>query len=154
MGGIIRPHRDRRRSTDLVQRVRACAASLAILVCGDGLASDVTAFPRVFRHTVRTGRRGRPRLVVAPRLLIGQVIKQDAKRRVVGVVHRVVSGTAQAMAKVLRKTRTGTVLNTATIERLKATFRSALAPGVRRERASAQLAATASRREVLGGLRR
>ena len=61
--------------------------------------------------------------MVEPGLLIGQVIKRYAKRRVVGVVHRVVRGTAQAIAEVLSKTRTGTVINTAYIERLNATFR-------------------------------
>jgi hypothetical protein len=96
----------------------------------------------VFRHTIRTGRRGRPRLVVEPGLLIGQVIKRYAKRRVVGVVHRVVRGTPQAIAEVLSKTRTGTVINTAYIERLNATFRSALAPLVRRGRAIAHLQST------------
>ena len=50
--------------TTLVQLVRSCARSLAMLVCVDGLASYVTAFRRVFRHPVRTGRRGRPRLVL------------------------------------------------------------------------------------------
>jgi transposase-like protein len=142
LGGVISQHRDRRLITDLVRKVRACAANLAILVCVDGLASYVTAFMRVFRHTVRTGRRGRPRLVVEPGLLIGQVIKRYAKRRVVGVVHRVVRGTAEAIAEVLSKTRTGTVINTAYIERLNATFRSALAPLARRGRAIAHLATT------------
>lgn len=97
---------------------------------------------QVFRHTVRTGRRGRPRLVVEPGLLIAQVIKRYAKRRVVGVVHRVVRGTAEAIAEVLSKTRTGTVINTAYIERLNATFRSALAPLARRGRAIAHLETT------------
>jgi hypothetical protein len=46
--------------TALVQKVRACARSLAILVCVDGLASYLTPFLRVFRDPVRTGRRGRP----------------------------------------------------------------------------------------------
>jgi hypothetical protein len=142
LGGVIRQHRDRRLITKLVQRVRACARSLAILVCVDGLASYVTAFVRVFRHAVRTGRRGRPRWVVEPGLLIGQVIKRYAKRRVVGVVHRVVLGTAQAIAEVLSKTGTGTVINTAYIERLNATFRSALAPLVRRGRAIAHWEST------------
>jgi hypothetical protein len=73
---------------------------------------------------------------------MGHVIKRYAKRRVVGVVHRVVQGTAQAMAEVLSKTRTGTVINTAYIERLNATFRSALAPLVRRGRAIAHLETT------------
>jgi hypothetical protein len=108
----------------------------------DGLASYVTAFRRVFRHAVRTGRRGRPRLGVEPGLLIGQVIKRYAKRRVVSVVHRVVRGTAQAIAEVLSQTRTATVINTASIKRLNATFRSALAPLVRRGRAIAHLETT------------
>jgi transposase-like protein len=142
LGGVISQHRDRGLITELVQRIRACAASLAILVCVDGLASYVTAFRRVFRHAVHTGHRGRPRLVVEPGLLMGQVIKRYAKRRVVGVVHRIVQGTAQAIAEVLSRTRTGTVINTAYIERLNATFRSALAPLVRRGRAIAHLETT------------
>jgi hypothetical protein len=136
LGGVISLHRDRALITALVQKVRACAQSLAILVCVDGLASYVTAFLRVFRHKVVTGRRGRPRLVVESGLLIGQVIKRHARRRVVKVVHRVVRGTAQAIAKVLEVTG-GTVINTAYIERLNATFRSALTPLVRRGRALA-----------------
>src|ERR687888_793056 len=138
LGGVISAHRDRALITELVQKVRACARSLAILVCVDGLASYVTAFLRVFRYPVRTGRRGRPRLVTEPELLIGQVIKHYARCRVVKVVHRVVRGTAAALALVLKATG-GTVINTAYIERLNATFRSALAPLVRRGRALAHI---------------
>jgi transposase-like protein len=137
LGGLISLHRDRALITRLVQMVRTCARSLAILVCVDGLASYVTAFLRVFRYPVRTGRPGRPRLVVEPGLLIGQVIKRYARRRVVKVVHRVVRGTATAIAKVLKARGGGTVINTAYIERLNATFRSALAPLARRGRALA-----------------
>jgi hypothetical protein len=64
----------------------------------------------------------------------GQVIKHYARRRVVKVVHRVVRGSTTAITKVLRATG-GTVINTAYIERLNATFRSALAPLARRGRA-------------------
>ena len=137
LGGVISPHRDRALITTLVQMVRSCARSLAILVCVDGLASYVTAFRRVFRHAVRTGRPGRPRLVEAPGLLIGQVVKRYAQQRVIGVVHRVVRGTTEAIAAALAVTGGGTVINTAYIERLNATFRSALAPLVRRGRALA-----------------
>jgi transposase-like protein len=129
LGGVISPHRDRALITELVQKVRACARSLALLVCVDGLASYVTASLRVFRDPVRRGRRGRPRLVTEPSLLIGQVIKRYARRRVV-------RGTAQAIARVLKATG-GTAINTAYIERLNATFRSALAPLARRGRALA-----------------
>jgi hypothetical protein len=75
--------------------------------------------------------------VVAPGLLIGQVSKRYARRRVVKVVHRVVRGTTEAIAAVLATTGGGNVINTAYIERLNATFRSALAPLVRRGRALA-----------------
>jgi uncharacterized membrane protein (Fun14 family) len=137
LGGVISPHRDRALITALVQKVRACARSLALLVCVDGLASYVTAFLRVFRDPVRTGRRGRPRLVTEPGLLIGQLIKRYARRRVVKIVHRVVRGTATVIAKVLKATG-GTVINTASIERLNATFVSARAPLARRGRALAR----------------
>src|SRR4051794_10063071 len=43
------------------QRVRACAVTPAILVCVDVLANCVTAFLKVFRQPVRTGRRSRRR---------------------------------------------------------------------------------------------
>jgi hypothetical protein len=106
-------------------------------VCVDGLASYVTAFLRVFRHPARTGRRGRPRLVVEPGLLLGQVVKRYVKRRVASVEHRVVRGTEAAIAAVLAATRSGTGIHTAYIERLNATFRASLAPLVRRGRAIA-----------------
>ena len=107
------------------------------MVCVDGLASYVTAFRRVFRHAVRTGRPGRPRLVEAPGLLIGQGVKRYAQRRVISVVHRLQRGTTEAIAAALAVTGGGTVINTAYSERLNATFRSALAPLVRRGRALA-----------------
>jgi hypothetical protein len=56
--------------------IRSCACSLAILVRVDGLDSYVTAFLRVFRHPVRTGRRGRPRLVLEAGLYLAQVVKR------------------------------------------------------------------------------
>jgi transposase-like protein len=137
LGGVISPHRDLRLITALVQLVRSCARSVAILVCVDGLASDVTAVLRVFRHPVRTGRRGRPRLVEEPGLLLGQAVKRYVQRRVVSVERRVVRGTEAAMAVVLTATHSGTGINTAYIERLNATFRASLAPLVRRSRAIA-----------------
>jgi hypothetical protein len=116
---------------------RASAVRLAILVCVDGLASYVTAFRKGFRHRTATGKPGRPRLAAEEGLLIGQVIKQYAKRRVTGVKRRIVQGTQAAITAVLEATKSGTDINTAYIERLNATFRSALAVLVRRGRAIA-----------------
>jgi transposase-like protein len=137
LGGVISPHRDLRLVTALVQLVRSCAHSLAILVCVDGFASYVTACLRVFRHPVRTGCRGRPRLLVEQGLLLGQVVKRYVHRRVVRVERRVVRGTETAIAAVLAATHSGMGINTAYIERLNATFRASLAPLVRRGRAIA-----------------
>lgn len=104
-------------------------------MCVDGLASYITAVARVFCHAVRTGRRGRPRLVVAPGLRLGQVVKRYVQRRVASVDQRVVQGTTEAIATALAVTGGGTGINAAYIERLNATFRSVLTPLVRRGRA-------------------
>src|SRR5262245_28361573 len=104
LGGVISAHRDLPLITALVPLIRACARTLAILVCVDGLASYVTAVLRVFRHPVDTGRRGRPRLVLEKGLLVGQVSQRYARRRVVGVERRVVRGTKQALAALLATT--------------------------------------------------
>jgi hypothetical protein len=142
LGGVLSRQRDLALITALIQQVRACARSWAVLVCVDGLAAYVTACLRLFRHPVLTGRRGRPRLVVAPGLLIGQVVKRCVRRHVVSTSQRVVRGTARAIGAVLEATGTGTGIHTSYIERLNATFRSHLAPLVRRGRAVAHLVAT------------
>jgi transposase-like protein len=134
LGGVLSRHRDHRLITTLVVMVRSCLNSLAILVCVDGLASYVSAFLSVFRHKVQ-GPRGRPRLVVEAGLLIGQVIKRYSGRRLVATVRRVVRGSVAAIQEVLRRTGTGTGINTAYIERLNATFRASLTGLVRRGRA-------------------
>jgi hypothetical protein len=138
LGGVISRHRDLPLITRLVQRVLACAVTPAILVCVDGLASYVTAFPHVFRQPIRTGRRGRPRLVLPDGFQVAQVVKHSAKRHVVGVTRRVLHGTLAGIEAVLKATATGTVSNTAYSERLNATFRSHLAPLTRRGRAIAR----------------
>ena len=144
LGGVISAQRDRALIRTVVQQVRASAKSLAILVCVDGLVSYVGAFRRGFRHRVLTGRRGRPRLEAEPGLLIGQVLKQYAQRRVIGVTRRVVQGSQSAIRAVLERTESGNDINTAYIERLNATFRGALACLGRRSRAIAHTEAVLS----------
>jgi len=135
LGGMVSAGRDLNLITAVVRMVRRAAKSLGFLVGVDGLASYVTAFKKVFRDPVRTGKRGRPHLTAIPGLLLGQVIKHHSGRRLVSVTRRVVLGTAQAIATVLTATGTGTGINTAYIERLNATFRATLSPLVRRGRA-------------------
>lgn len=138
LGGAISPQRDRPLITRLVQRVRACAATPASPVCVDGLASYVTAFREVFRRPIRTGRRGRPRLVPPDGFQFAQVVKHAATRHVVDVTRRVVHGTLAGVEAVLTATATGAVINTPSIERLNATSRAHRAPLTRRGRAIAR----------------
>jgi hypothetical protein len=128
--------------TGLVEQVRACAGRLDVLVCVDGLASYVTAFRRAYRTSVRVGKRGRPPLVQAAGFLLRQVVEQYAQHRVVRGQQRVRCGTAEAITAVLEATETGHGIHTAYIERLNVTFRSALAPLVRRGRAIAHKGTT------------
>ena len=80
-------------------------------------------------------RRGRPRLVLPVGFQLAQVVKHSAKRHVIGVSRRVLRGTLDGIEAVLTAPATGTVINTAYIERLNATFRAHLAPLTRRGRA-------------------
>jgi len=144
LGGVCSPTRDKALISALVQRVRRSALSTAILVCVDGLASYASAFPAAFRHAVMTGRRGRPRLVLAAGFQLAQVVKHSAKRQVTSVTQRVVQGTSASILAVLTATRTGAMINTAYIERLNATFRSRLSCLTRRGRAIARTQALVS----------
>lgn len=144
LGGVVSARRDGALIHALLQRVRACGPTRALLLCVDGLGSYVTQARRVFREAARAGRPGRPRLVLPGGVLIAQVVKQQAKRWVVGVTRRVVRGTADAVQARLAATQRNAdaVINTAYIERLNATFRARLAVLVRRTRAAARQAAT------------
>jgi transposase-like protein len=72
LGGVVSRRRDGQLIAAVVRMVRR--------------ASHVTAFARGFRHKLpRGGRPGRPRLLVEPGLLIGQVIQRYGGRRVVEV---------------------------------------------------------------------
>jgi len=136
LGGMVSAHRDGRLITAAVRMVRRAARSFSFLVCVDGLASYVTAFDRVFRDPVRTGRRGRPRLAAVGPLLLGQVIKSRSGHRLVGITRRAVRGSVEAITAAILASGTGTGINTAYIERLNATFRARMSPLVRRGRAT------------------
>lgn len=124
----------------VVQRVRQAAARLDILVCVDGFASYVTEFCRAFRVPAprEPGARGKAKQILPGGFLLGQAIKQYTGKRVQSVVHRAVCGTLSAIEARVRATGGGQVLNTAYIERLNATFRSRLAPLIRRGRCLAR----------------
>jgi transposase-like protein len=135
LGGVISAHRDKQLIRTLALQIRACALTTTVLVCVDGLSSYVGAIKRAFSARVRTGKRGRPPHICPAGLLLAQVVKTSAKRRVVDVSRRVVLGSAAAVAQVLTTASGGRhQINTAYIERLNGTFRACLAPLARRTR--------------------
>jgi len=147
LGGEVSCHRDTTLITRLVERVRACATKSSVrktplLFCTDGLCTYLSAIGKVFRDPVATGQRGRPRLHAWKGLLVAQVVKRYAKRRVVEVEHRVQQGSPQRVQEVIAASQGQGTINTAFIERLNATFRERLAALVRRGRALARQSQT------------
>ncbi len=81
---------------------------------------------------------GRACLQVWSELHIGTVIKRTEKKRLVEITRRMAHGLLAQAEKLLMASQGGTVLNTAFIERLNATFRERLASLTRKSRHAAR----------------
>jgi hypothetical protein len=144
LGGVVQMQRDRGLIRSLLERVRACGTFETLLVCTDGLSCYPKQALKVFSKPLLTGKPGRRRLLLPEGLMVAQAIKRYARRRVSGVVRRIVRGTEGAVRARLSSTQgsRGAVINTAYIERLQATFRSRLAALARKTRAAVHEQAT------------
>jgi hypothetical protein len=138
LGGEVSEPRDMPLIRRLIERVRRGAAPRPLLVCTDGLCSDIRAIRETFRDPVQAGAPGRPRLRPWRHVCLAQVVKRYAQRRMVEVERRLVDGTPAHVEMLRRRSQGDGVLNTADIERLNATFRERLAPLARRCRALAR----------------
>jgi transposase-like protein len=138
--GAVAPTRDTALITQVVQHVRAAARrGQPILWAVDGFAAWTSAILQVFRDPVRTGKRGRPPLVVWAELHIVQVIKRRTGRRLTAVERRLAHGCLRCAETIMQATQVGLgVINTAYIERLNATFRTWLPALTRRSRTPAR----------------
>lgn len=139
LGGAIGWQRDAALIQPVVQQVRAAAQiGRPILWAVDGFKAYVSVILQVFRDPLRTGKRGRPPLIVWRDLHIVQVVKQRVGRRLVGISRQLAYGSlAQAeMLMQITQTELGRI-NTAYIERLNATLRTWMPPLCRRTRTPA-----------------
>ena len=138
--GAVAPARDTALITQVVQQVRAAARlGQPILWAVDGFAAWTSAILTVFRAPVRTGKRGRPPLVVWADLHIVQVIKRRTGRTLTAVERRLAHGCLRCAETIMQATQVGLgVINTAYIERLNATFRTWLPALTRRSRTPAR----------------
>lgn len=139
LGGVISLTRDRKLADRLLAQVRRCAQVLRpLLILTDGWAAYPGSIRHAFREKVkRSVGRGRCALVAWPEILIATVIKHTRRRRVVEITRRMTQGALDRAQEFLSLSHGGTVLNTAFIERLNATFRERLATLTRRCRHAA-----------------
>ena len=130
LGGEVSAQRAMPLIRRLIARVKRGAARRPLLVCTDGLVSSMRAIREPFREPGHTGQGGRPRLRPWRNILIAQVIKRSERR--------LVDGTPARVETLRRRAQGDGVINTASIERLHATFRARLASLTRRGRALAR----------------
>lgn len=134
LAGTVSLTRDTGLADRLLTQVRRCAQAMRpLLVCTGGWAAYPGSIERAFREKVkRTVGRGRSQLHVWPDLLIATVIKHTKKKRVVEITRCMTQGTIEQAKRWLTQSKGGSMLNTAFIERLNATFRERLATLTRR----------------------
>ena len=140
LGGVVQSSRDRGLADRLMAQVRRCALCLRpLLVLTDGWSAYPNSIRRAFREKVKlTSGVGRACLQIWPELHIGTVIKRTEKKRVVEITRRMAYGLLSQAEQVLQRSRGGSVLNTAFIERLNGTFRERLASLTRKSRHAAR----------------
>jgi transposase-like protein len=141
LGGVISPTRDLALIQALADKVRNLALCRPLLLAVDGLASYVSAFRNAFRSKFPrlAGETGRCRMVAWQNIAIVQVVKQRVEG-VLTIERRIVQGTTDMVASLIRITQGKGVINTAFIERLNATFRQRIHFLTRRTRTLAQRA--------------
>jgi IS1 family transposase len=129
------------RTLAMAQRVVHHVAQVLALDCAplfltDGFREYLTALLTHYGQWVQPERKQthgptpKPRWVPLPQLLYAQVIKTVRRRRLVGVTHRVVFGTLEAVQQVLA--RCGWQINTAFVERINLNLRQHVAAVGRR----------------------
>lgn len=74
LGSVVQLRRERHLIRTLLKGVRASGPFEALLLCTDGLASYPKQALKVFSEPLRTGKRGRPRLLLPECLMIAQAI--------------------------------------------------------------------------------
>src|SRR5215204_6524651 len=72
LGGVVQIRRDRTLIRKLLEGVRACGTFEALLLCTDGLAGYPKQALKVFSEPLRTGKVGRPRLLLPEGLMVAQ----------------------------------------------------------------------------------
>ena len=134
--GAIGWERDAALLKPVIEHSRAAAQpGQPILFAVDGFSAYVSTILKVFRDPLRSGKPGRPRLIVWEDLHIVQVVKQRVGRRLISITRRVAYGCMRRAEDLMQQTQVELGrINTAYIERLNATLRTWMPALVRRTR--------------------
>jgi hypothetical protein len=137
--GAISWNRDEALITPVMEQVRAAAQPhQPLLFAVDGFAAYVSCILKVFRDPLRSGKPGRPRLIVWEDLHIVQVVKQRVGRRLLSITRKLAYGCLRQAEDLMQRTQVELGrINTAYIERLNATLRTWVPALVRRTRTPA-----------------
>lgn len=140
VAGVVSQTRDRHLADQLLIQVRACALSVrALLIATDGWPAYPKSIQRAFREKIKeTAGRGRACLHIWENLCIVRVIKRTEKKHVVEVTRTLTLGTEKQATALLKRSKGGSVWNTAFIERLNGTMRERLAVLTRKCRHAAR----------------
>jgi hypothetical protein len=133
LGGAVSGKRNLALISELAAQIRSAALCRKLLLAVDGLRSYVKAFQKAFRSPLRMGNLGRPKLIVWQEIVITQVVKKKVDGQF-SVQRRIVQGCQEVINQLLQTSQGGSVINTAFIERLNATFRQRLSVLARRTR--------------------
>jgi len=138
--GAVARERDGALVEQVVVKVRAAALiGRAILWAVDGFAAWKSSVLGVFRDPQRTGKRGRPPLVVWADMHVVQVVKRYSGRQLSGIERRLAYGCNRCAEAIMQASQVSLgVINTAYIERLNATFRTWMPSLTRRGRTPAR----------------
>jgi transposase-like protein len=149
LGGAVSATRGKHLIEDCLRYAARCALCRPLLLAVDGLNMYVNAAEKVFRSRHRLPGQ-RPRWFVWQDIVITQVVKKRGGKR--DKIDRVVAQGDAHMAQRLRaQSGGGTMINSAFIERLNATFRQRVPPLVRRTRALARSPHTLTQAMFLQG---
>lgn len=138
LGGLVRERRDSVLAKGIMMRIMTCFLVFApLLLLFDGWPAYLTAFRRVFFYKEpRNGRVGRCKHRLWERLVVGRLVKQVQGKW--ELLRETVAGSEKQLTDYLKRFQAGTMVNTAYIERLNATFRQRLASFTRKGRMCAR----------------
>ena len=134
LGGSVDVKRSRAMLLDCFRQAARCAICRPLLIAVDGMNMYLKVVKQTFgaRHPV--GKGGRLKWVSWDNITITQVVKKRGGKR--GSIARVIApGTKEVADQLRRRSGGGTMINTALIERLNATFRQRIAALARQSRA-------------------